>query len=341
MIPLSFAAQVEPPFVCGRVDAHDVNLYAVSTQGGELRARISGAYLRRAQVPIDFPTVGDYVCLRLVDDSVTIERLLPRLNLFARRAPDGSYVQQPIAANIDTLFVTIALNRDFNLRRLERYAVAAAACEVPCAVLLTKLDLVDDADRFVAEARATMNDMPVLAVCSFDRRGFEALSPYMGRDKTVGFVGSSGVGKSTLINALLQSDVLRVNEIRTNDDRGRHTTTRRCILRLPDGTSLIDTPGMREFALADASEGVELAFQDVATLARECRFSDCTHENEPGCAVRDRLDEGRLESWRKLKREAAFETRKHDRFAAEAERNRWKSVHKANRERNRARYRQW
>ncbi|HEY9712050.1 MAG TPA: ribosome small subunit-dependent GTPase A [Chroococcales cyanobacterium] len=337
MIPFSFAAQVEPPLVCGRVIEHDVMLYTVSTECGEVRTRVSGSFAHHAQVQTDFPVVGDYVALRLSDDSATIEELLPRTNLFARRGAYGSHEQQPIAANLDTLFITIALNRDFNVRRLERYAVAAAASEVASAILLTKLDLVDAPHSFIEIARSLF-DLPILAICSFDKRGFESLAPFMGPEKTVAFVGSSGAGKSTLINALLGDTIQSVQDVRIHDDRGKHTTTRRSILRLPDGTSLIDTPGMREFALSDADEGISKVFQDVATVAAECRFADCTHEVEPGCAVREQVGADRLNSWRKLKREAAFETRKTDRFAAEAERNRWKTIHKANRERIRARY---
>jgi ribosome biogenesis GTPase / thiamine phosphate phosphatase len=334
MIPRSFAALVESPLVCGRVDAQDRSSYFVVTENGEFRAQIVGSLRYQASNPLDLPAVGDYVALATNGGTAMIEAVLPRSNLFARRAIGGSHLLQPIAANLDRLFVTVAVNRDFNLRRLERYAVAAAAFGVPYAVALTKIDLVEDPESFLIAAQSVVIDAPVLVLCAFDRRGFDSLRPFRGHGQTIAFVGSSGVGKSTLINALLEGEVLEVGDIR-GDDRGRHTTTRRCLVRLADGTSIIDTPGMREFALADADEGVSAAFKDVATLARECRFSDCHHKTEPGCAVLEGVAEERLDSWRKLEREAAFEARKHDRRAAAEEKARWKTIHKANRQRDR------
>jgi ribosome biogenesis GTPase len=339
MIPHIFAAQVEPPLYCGRITAHDLNQYTATTNMGEKKVKVSGSFLYKAKVPADFPTVGDYIAIRETNGTAFIEQLLPRSNAFFRRGVDGSYEQQLIAANIDTLFITIALNRDFNLRRLERYMVAVSCCQIPAVLLLSKLDLVEDVAPFVELAQSFLTDVPVLAISSLNGVGLRALQAYLGPSKTVGIVGSSGVGKSTLINTLLQSEVQHVHAIRENDDRGRHTTSRRSLLFLPDGTALIDTPGMREFALSDASEVVDQAFGDIFETAAECRFHNCSHSNEPDCAVRERIDESRLDSWRKLKREAAFETRKHDRAAAEEERNKWKRIHKVNRERNKSRYR--
>lgn len=345
MMPKKFAALVEPPLVCGRVVSQDRGSYLVATDIVAMdhetccRAEITGAFRYGAHVAVDFPTVGDYVAVSKVesdDDATMIHQIVPRDNLFARRAIDGSRELQPIAANLDTLFITVAVNRDFNLRRLERYVIAASGLKVPFAIALTKVDLIEDSREFIAAAQSVVSDAPVIALSAMLDGGLSALDPFRGADRTIAFVGSSGVGKSTLINSLLEDDKLAVQEISSRIQKGKHTTTRRLLIQLNDGTSIIDTPGMREFALADMEEGLNCVFTDVSQLAQQCRFSDCRHQSEPGCAVKDGLAEDAYENWRKLQREAAYETRKHDREAAAAEKARWKAITKANRERYRS-----
>lgn len=338
MIPSSFSALVRAPKVCGRIVSNDRSLYLVETQNKQFHAQISGVMRYQTQDPREFPVVGDYVSFVQTGNVSIIDSVLPRKNLFARRAKDGSHYMQPIAANIDTLFVTVAVNRDFNIRRLERYVASACAFEVPFAIALTKIDLVEEPDHFIESVREILADVPIIALSALDGRGYAELQPFCGPEKTIAFVGSSGVGKSTLINSLLEASIMEVGEIRQTDGRGRHTTTRRLLLHRKDGTAIIDTPGMREFTLAEATQGVSDVFEEITTIAQSCKFSDCRHEGEPDCAVLDVVDDARLESWRKLEREAAFEARKTDRRAAVIEREKWKAIHKENRRREKDRW---
>lgn len=336
MISNKFLALVKAPHVCARVVAQDRNSsYRILTsEQSELRAELSGTLRHEIDAAQALPVVGDYVEAHVTGrDTAIIKSVLPRTNLFSRRGVFRSHSMQSIAANIDRLFLVMAVNGDFNPRRLERYLVAATVYGVPCAIVLNKIDLAENPHEYVQKAQMVSNEYPVVAVSALTGQGLDEFQPFRGTDKTIAFVGSSGVGKSTLINALLDIDALAVSHVRARDDRGRHTTTRRSLLYLSDGTAVIDTPGMREFGLADASEGVSKTFAEISELASECRFRDCRHDNEPGCAVKETVDAGRLQSWRKLEKEAAFEARKSDRMLAETERQKWRVIHKENRKR--------
>jgi len=249
------------------------------------------------------PTAGDWLLIdRNTHDSV---RVLERLNLFKRRAPGDPSREQMIAANVDTLFVVASCNQDFSVARLERYLVLAREVGVAPVVVLTKTDLADDPESFVAAVRAIDPDLVVETVNGRDPESAARLATWCGMGETVALLGSSGVGKSTLVNTLRGSDCIATQAIRPHDDTGRHTTTVREMHRLDHGGWLLDTPGMRELQLPEAATGIAEIFDDFILTAQQCRFSDCAHAVEPGCAVRAAMADGiltadRFDRWRKL-----------------------------------------
>ncbi len=268
------------------------------------------SHMTDATAEEDRPTVGDW----LVIDRGTHRprRVLERTSLFKRRAAGTGRDLQLIAANVDTLFVVSSCNRDFNLARLERYLVLAREAGVLPVVVLTKADLTEGAADYAKAARGLLPGLIVETLDARDPDAAAGMRAWCGPGQTVALLGSSGVGKSTLVNTL-SGGTLATRAARADDDRGRHTTTARALHRLEDGGWLLDTPGMRELQLADAKEGLEDVFEDIVALAGTCRFSDCTHDGEPGCAVQaaiaaEELDPKRLARWRKLVAEDAFNT---------------------------------
>lgn len=320
----------------GRVLVAQRELYTVMTASGERAAAVSGKFRHSAVGPQDYPAVGDWVGLSDEPgaDRAVIRQVLPRTSQFSRRAVGGGgAVEQVVAANVDTVFLVLALNRDFNVRRLERYVAAGWESGAQPVVVLTKADLCPEANERAAEAIAVAPGVPVHTVSAVADLGLDALAPSMLPGRTVALLGSSGAGKSTLLNRLAGAEVMATGAVRDSDDRGRHTTTRRELVRLDSGALLIDTPGMRELGLWDASEGVSQTFADIEELAIGCRFRDCAHGSETGCAVQAALTEGtltpeRLASYRKLQRELAFQARRTDMQARSAEQARWKQIHK-------------
>jgi ribosome biogenesis GTPase len=306
----AFASRSGPGHEPGRVLVGGRGLYRVAAEATEVEAVVSGRFRHEASSAADFPAVGDWVVLERRDGGAraTIHSLLPRRSWFSRSAGTEIVDEQVAAANIDAVFLVSAVNHEFNLRRLERFLALAWSSGAMPVVVLNKADLADDVPARVAEAMGIAGGAPVHAVSAVTGEGLEALAPYLGHGRTVALLGSSGVGKSTILNTLLGRERQRTQAARSDDDRGRHTTTRRELVLLPGGGALVDSPGMRAIGLWDADAGLDEAFADIETLAADCRFGDCRHESEPGCAVRHAIETGelaaeRLDSQRKLERE--------------------------------------
>jgi ribosome biogenesis GTPase len=301
----------------GRVVAQFSNQYRIATDAGIRLAEVSGKFAFCAKERADFPAVGDWVVAKPAqdDERAVIHGVLPRRTAMIRKAAGTGREEQVIGANVDILFVANALNQDFNVRKIERFLIAAWESGAQPVVVLTKADLCADADRKRAEVELSAPGVPVHAISAWTDAGMKALQPYLSEGRTLAVVGSSGAGKSTLLNRLSGSDSQRVQAVREDDARGRHTTTHRELFVLPSGALMMDTPGMRELQLWDADEGRGSAFSDIEELALQCRFRDCRHESETGCAVKraietGELDKARLANYKKTGRELAYLERK-------------------------------
>ena len=310
-------------------------------------AEVSGRFRHEAKSSAAFPVVGDWVCISAESPTgpAIIHRRLERRGTVARKAAGRATDEQVIAANVDTIFLVTALAEDVSPRRIERYLTMVWEAGAAPVVVLNKADLTEDPASAVAAIRARISLDDVVALSALTGESMPALDPYLGPAKTIALVGSSGVGKSTIVNRLLGRDLQRVGPVRTSDGTGRHTTSTRQLIELPGGALLIDTPGMRELQPWADESAVDTVFDDIARIARGCRFADCSHTQEPGCAVTEavaanRLDAARLDHYRHLAREVAFEERKRNKAAAAQEKRRWKSITQAQRARYRERDRE-
>ena len=312
-----------PDLEPGRVVAQHRGSLDVLTASGTHQAAVAGSLQHRAAGAEDLPAVGDWVGLR----PGLIEAVLPRSGALLRKVAGERSEVQVLAANVDTTLVVASLTSEVNVRRLERFTTLGWEGGAPPLIVLTKLDLVEDARVAVADAQAALRSVPVIAVSNVTGEGFDQLDGYLEGTPTLAALGPSGVGKSTLINRLLGGEPMATAEVRW-DGKGRHTTTHRQLLPLPGGGALIDTPGLREIGLTAGTEGIETTFDDIASLAAQCRFPDCSHDHEPGCAVKEGVDEARLKSYNKQLREAAALARKVDTRLARAESRKWNKMYK-------------
>ena len=348
----SVLASEAPGLVPGRILSEERGQYLVVSAAGEGPASASGRLRHDGELDptAAWPAVGDWVAMDPIDvdrvGSATehrlIQRVLTRRTAMIRRSPgDRQMPSQVLAANIDVVFVVTSVNAEFNVRRLERYvAVAWESGAVPI-IVLSKADLADDLEAFRLQAETTAPGVEVIAVSVVTGEGVEAVRSHLGFGRTVVFTGSSGVGKSSIVNALAGEPLLDTGGIRLDDARGRHTTTRRQLVRLADGL-LIDTPGLRELGVLDG-DGVATTFDDVEQVAAACRFNDCGHESEPGCAIRDalasgELDRGRFNAWEKLQREANRAALATNALGRRAERRKWSAIQRGVEEHARLKY---
>ena len=323
----AFQPHADGGLAAGRVAVQHRGMYGLYTPEGDLQAEIAGRLLHEGIVA-NLPAVGDWVAYRPLpgEDRGIIHAVLPRRTRFSRKTAWAATEEQVVAANVDVVFLVMALTeQDLKPRRLERYLTMAWESGAEPVIVLTKSDLCDDLPTALAEVSGVAYGAPVEVVSNVTGEGIEALRKYAAGNRTVALLGSSGVGKSTLVNRLLGEERLATKEIRESDGRGRHTTTHRELVPLPEGGLVLDTPGMRELQLWSADEGIGASFGDVEELIAQCRFNDCAHDTEPGCAVRAAIDAGtlpaeRFESYEKLQRELEMLARRQDKRAQSEER---------------------
>jgi len=310
----SYCMEDPAPYQVARVTSTHKNMYKIICEHGERSAILKSSiyYNEKVEQKESFPTTGDFVLIQFNEsgDSIIV-KTLERKTCFSRKDPDAGRGEQVVAANFDYVFILTSLNYDFNLNRLERYLAAAWNSGGLPVILLTKADLIEDPQEKISSVEKIAPGVGVFAISVISGAGIENLSDYLRPKKSIVFLGSSGVGKSTLVNALAGKEIMSVNTIREDDSRGRHTTTHRQLLLLPNGVIVIDTPGMRELGMWDANSGLSEVYSDIEELLAQCKYNNCSHTNEPGCVIRRALAIGALSmsrwnNYQALQKEAAF-----------------------------------
>lgn len=308
--------RIQEDLIPARVTQVHRERYQIASEHGEGGAKLKGSVFYNNEGVVTYPAVGDFVLVRYnpQGDSI-IYKVLPRRSYFSRLDPATRQTEQVVATNFDYVFIMVSLNHNFSTGRIERYVTAAWQSGATPIIVLTKADLVEDVWKYIGQACLVAPGVEVVAISTLKREGLEDLDRYVTAGKTIVFLGSSGIGKSTLVNALAGKEIMNTNEIRVDDSKGYHTTTHRQMIKLDNGALIIDTPGMRELGMWDVSEGLKESFGDVEELVKQCRFNNCAHGNEPGCAVRDAIENGlltanRYKSYTKLQRESKMREQK-------------------------------
>lgn len=328
-----FKPYVQESYIPARVAVQHRDRYVLYSEVGELEGEITGKMRYFAAGAHELPAVGDWVVVhaRPEEKAATIVEILQRKSQFSRKVAGEKSEEQIVAANVDLVFLVTGLDANFNLRRIERYLVVAHESGAQPVVVLNKADLIGDVKSKINEVKASAGDIPIVGTVAMDGTGLDEIRSFLKEGITGALLGSSGVGKSTIINRLVGRELMTTREVRESDSRGRHATTRRELVLLPSGGLLIDTPGMRELQLWGGSEGLKNTFPDIEGLIAQCKFRNCSHTVEPNCAVRRALDDGTLDekrykNYQKMLREAAYVARKSDPVAERLEKERWKKI---------------